>query len=266
MKLAICILLSIMSLQSFASLLVTPSRIAFDARDRTKEVILLNTSNQVRSYKLEWINQRQNTQGGYTLLTEGEMENFGIAEKYLRFSPRRVTLQPGESQKIKIMARRKGDMSMPEYRSHLKFIALPPDLTNGSTENETSEGISMKLHLLLSYTIPVILRTQEPDREVSISSMAFNTDIKGKQTLTLEVSKRTPTSVYGDFTVYHISNNEEKAVAFLNGVNLFHEQEVMKLTIPMHHKLDKVSGRLKIVYKGSGEFADTILDENSIVP
>jgi len=265
MKLIICTLITLFSLQSIASLLVTPSRVAFDVRDRSKEVILVNTSNQVRSYKLEWVNQRQNDEGGYTQILENEMESFGTADQFLRYSPRRVTLQAGESQKVKVMARRRSNMSFPEYRSHLKFTALPPDLVNNSDEQETSEGISMKLHLLLSYTIPVVLRTEAPASKVTISDLSFSGEAANKQKLSFTMKKQSPTSVYGDFTIYHIDNGEEKAIGFLNGVNFFHEQQTMRMSIPLHHALNQVKGQLKIVYKGTAEFADTIIDENSIM-
>jgi fimbrial chaperone protein len=264
MKLVICTLLMLFSLHTVASLLVTPSRIAFDARDRSKEVILVNTSNQVRSYKLEWVNQRQNEKGEYVKLADEELEAFGGAEQYLRFSPRRVTLQAGESQKVKLMARRRGNMPLPEYRSHLKFIALPPDLVNKTNEDSVGEGISMKLHLLLSYTIPVILRTESPSAKVSISNMTFADIATNRQVLSFQMDKTKATSVYGNFTVYHLLNGNEKAVGFLNGVNFFHEQEKVQMQIPMHNKLTSVSGELKIVYQGTGEFADIIIDENSI--
>ena len=109
------------------------------------------------------------------------------------------------------------------------------------------------------------MRTAEPSTDISISKATFSERADNKQIIQVELSKKLGTSVYGDFTIFHQIDGTETPVAFLNGVNFFHEQKNMKLNIPVHHTIANKSGRLKIVYKGSAEFTDTIFDESSIV-
>jgi hypothetical protein len=90
--------------------LITPTRIHFEPRERTKEIIIVNTSEEIKSYALSWQQRRQNEYGGYELLTDEELATWNKASDIVRFSPRRITLGPGENQKIKMMVRRTSSM------------------------------------------------------------------------------------------------------------------------------------------------------------
>jgi len=244
--------------QSFSSLLVTPTRITFDARDRVAEVTLVNTSNEIRQYKLEWIEKKQNENNQYSNLTEAEIAEFAVASPYIRFSPRRVTLKPGESQKVKLLARRRADMKLPEYRSHLRFTALPPALTN-ATEDEQTSGIQLKLNLLLSYTIPVVLRAQPTNVDVGIESIKFDsvnaTNKKGDATVV--VTRKGNSSAYGNLILLHriAKTDAFEPVGYTNGVNIFHEQSRNTLVIPWTEKPYTPAGEIKVVFEGTKEMS-----------
>jgi len=261
-KIVLFLQLCLLALSTQASLLVTPSRLAFDEKDRTQEVILVNSANTIKSYRLEFINMKQNPNGGYIKLASEELDTFPRADKFLRFSPRRVTLQPGESQKIKVMVRRSKNMNEPEYRSHLRFTALPDELVGEAEEEEKTDGVKMKLNLLLSYSIPVILRTEKPETDVYISDFKF---VDGsKQQVTFALNKKSDNSVYGDFTVFHNVNGKETEVGYLNGFNIYRETDAQFVDIPMYRPLENKSGKLRVEYKGKSEFMDIELAKQEI--
>lgn len=261
-KIVFFILLSITSLSTQASLLVTPSRLAFDEKDRTQEVILVNSANTPKSYRLEFTNMKQDPNGGYKKMTEEELNKFPRADQFLRFSPRRVTLQPGESQKIKVMVRRSKNMNEPEYRSHLRFTALPDELVGQAATTDSSGGVTMKLNLLLSYSIPVVLRTEKPSTKVNISDIKF---IEGdKQQVTFSLNKQSDNSLHGDFTVFHQLDGNETEVAYLNSFNIYRETNTQFITIPMFRPLQNKSGTIRIEYKGKAEFSDIELANGEI--
>ena len=118
MKYSIIVLILLLTISSVveASLLISPTRIAFGDRDRVQRVTLINSSSEVKTYRLEWVEQRVNNQGGYEILTPEQAAIFPVASKYIRFTPRQVTLQPGQRQTIKLLARRGKDIQNNEYR------------------------------------------------------------------------------------------------------------------------------------------------------
>lgn len=240
-----------------SSLLVTPTRVTFGARDRVEEVTLVNTSDVVRRYKLEWVQNRQDENNQYFRLSDSEIETFAIASPFVRFSPRRVTLKPGESQKVKLLARRQANMEFPEYRSHLRFTALPPDLTDANDDEENVSGVQLKLNLLLSYTIPVVLRTEATNVQVKIDKIDFtaiNANNKVAEA-TIYFSREGNTSAYGDATLYHrVSNNDDfEPVGYTKGINIFHEQKKARIVIPWTEKPYNPAGEIKVVFEGIKE-------------
>jgi P pilus assembly chaperone PapD len=260
------ILISIFTTDVFANLMVTPTRVAFDKRDRTSDVTLLNTSNTTRSYRVEWMNQAQAPDGSYIPLDESQLAEFPRADSYIRYSPRRVTLKPGESQTVKLMVRRKPDMDKAEYRSHLKFTALPLQEESNLERTGPAEGINIKLNVLLSYTIPILIRTEEADIDVQIGDLDLvKRQEDGKDILNFVMKKNSDTSVYGDFTVVYTANGKQDDVGYLNGVSMFAESDTLASNVVLFKPVDHSTGSLSIIYKGKQEFADTVFDEAELV-
>jgi P pilus assembly chaperone PapD len=264
-----CLLLLVISSKAMSSLLVTPSRISFDVRDRTQEVIVMNTSGETNSYVLEWTNQKQTSFGAYKVLEGEELASFPTAEQFIRFSPRRVTLRPGESQTVKLLVRRKKDMDASEYRSHLKFTALPNKAAaanKSEAPSSQSDGINIKLNLLLSYSIPVILRTENPESNAEVTEFVYEANKDGTKngSVSVKISKPAANSLYGDFTVFYEVDGTSTPIGFLNGVNIFAENREFMKNISLVQALPSNNGKLRLEYKGRAEFADKLLAESTL--
>ena len=244
--------------QAIADLLVIPTRLTFEPRERTEQVTLINTGTETRTYKLEWLEQKQTEGIGYTIMSESSSEQFNIASPYIRFSPRRVRLAPGESQMVKLLLRRKADMLGSEYRSHLKFTALPPEKEDKVADIGASSGMSIKLDVLTSYAIPVVISNSSSELDLIVSQMKFakinNKNYVGNLEFTLE--KQIDRGAYGDMTLFFRAVGTETyvPVGYLNGVNMFHESKKISSTIAWSEKIDIQNGELKLVYKGVKEF------------
>lgn len=153
-------------------------------------------------------------------------------------------------------------MNEPEYRSHLRFTALPDELVGQAATTDSSGGVTMKLNLLLSYSIPVVLRTEKPSTKVNISDIKF---IEGdKQQVTFSLNKQSDNSLHGDFTVFHQLDGNETEVAYLNSFNIYRETNTQFITIPMFRPLQNKSGTIRIEYKGKAEFSDIELANGEI--
>lgn len=241
-----------------ADLLISPTRIAFNERDRVKEIQLINTSDKRRTYRVEFVEQRAAADGGYIKLTESELSTFDIASPYIRFSPRQVTLESGQRQSIKLLARRKAGMDAAEYRSHLKFTVLP----EFNEEEQLQEGMSLKLDVFLSYTIPVFLRNDLEEPNVMLTELNKRTLINGKSVLDLKVVKKSNQSVAGRLVAYQLNDaGEEVEVGIVNGVNIFHELGERRVSIELQQTKYQNNKPLMVRFLGIQEFFGKTLAE-----
>jgi P pilus assembly chaperone PapD len=249
-----------------ANLLVTPKRIVFNERDRTHQVVLINAGDQARSYRLEWVEQQQVDGGAYRLLKEGESIGRKKASDIMRFSPRQVRLGPGERQVVKILARRNANMEPGEYRSHLLFSALPPE---SKETNEAVDGMSMKLHVLVSYSIPVMLNVDYTAPEIFVSDVKVNerADKDNKfADVIVSLNKKGNYSAYGKVKAYFKAGNEDnyQEVGVLNSVSMFGEANTYTANVTWVNSPSARQGTLKIRYEGDAEFSGKTFTEEEI--
>jgi P pilus assembly chaperone PapD len=245
-----------------ANLLVSPTRLSFEGKDRVKELILINVTDKARSYRIEWEENTVDVRGNYKAIPDNEITF--ASSPFIRYSPRQVTLQPGERQVIKLMLRRKSDMHLPEYRSHLKMTALP--LRIEDEESQALEGIEFKIDVLTSYTIPVIVRTQEITSSVKVKSISVRVNEANKAFFELDIEKIGPTSVTGEIEISHVDpiTGEGKVVGILRGVNIFHEMQQRMVSIEWQGYSQPIMGEFRITYKGSSEQVGQILSEQTV--
>lgn len=237
-----------------ANLVITPTLIEFAERDRVKQVLLINPTNQIQTYNLEWTEFTQTDFGAYEMLNENSKASFATASQYLRFTPRRVTLKPGEKQTVKILLRRTANMKEGDHRSHLKFSSLPPEADTQMADQNGTSGISFKVDLLVNYTIPVIVRA-DSNRIVGVSfaSGALRRLENQKLQVIAELKKDTPQTVIGAYEI-HFRPNDSKAyelVGKLNNVNLFHENERFVSEIDWFSSIPAKNGKIKIIFKSN---------------
>ena len=245
-----------------ADMLISPTRIVFNDRERSAQVILINTSNETKSYRVGWVQKKALPDGGYQNLNEQQSADFPIVSNMLRFSPRQVTLSPGGRQTVKLGARRPKGLANGEYRSHLKFTALPPP-----DSVVAAEETSIRIALMMSYTIPVILRQGPFDYNVTLNTVDVKqSTVKGnpKYQLLINASRSGISSTFGRIRAYWTPNNNSKEIVagVLNGVHFFPETSQFNKTI--NWQLDShppISGKLRIVYEGRKELRGKILAE-----
>lgn len=260
LKLTSIFVFALLSVQNVhASLLVAPIRVAFEDRDRTQEVILINQSDKRLTYRLEWVERIANENGSYTEIDA--TTDFNTASSFIRFSPRQVTLEPGQRQVIKLLLRKPANLPKGEYRSHLKFVVIPPSLDE-DTDNLTG-GIAMKMHMFLSYTIPVIVRQGEPRFELQIGDIQ-QVEKNGKFALRAELLKQSDYSVSGNLVAFQSNDEEQKVVARLNNVNIFHEVSKRNAELILMDPSTPLAGSLTLRYEGIYENLGKTIAEKKV--
>ena len=57
-----------------ADLLISPTRVVFDERARSKQIVLINSGSKTMTYRLGWDQKKALTSGGYADLTAEEFQ------------------------------------------------------------------------------------------------------------------------------------------------------------------------------------------------
>lgn len=207
-----------------AQLMVSPTRIVFEGSERTKQVNLINNGSETGRFRISFVRRKMAENGKFEAVADSEPGMY--SDEIVRFSPRQVTLQPGQSQVIRLMLRKKRDMADGEYRSHMLFQSLPDPAASdiGQLTDENSEAVSVQLIPVVGITIPVIVRQGNLAATVRLSDFELKqaNTVKAEKTLSLKINREGRRSVYGDFRVYFTPKGGAPVViGQINGVAIY---------------------------------------------
>jgi len=251
-----------------ANLLISPTRVTFDDRQRSEKIILMNSSEETRTYRISWQEKKSLSTGGTSALKEEELQSFPTASNMLRYSPKQVTLKAGERQIIKLALRRPKDLKDGEYRSYLWLKALPP-----KREKNKKGGFSMQLNTLLSYSLPVVVR-QGPmiPPEINIEQVQLSYSPR-KVSNYIEKSKN-DVSIQVTISRSGLYSTAGNLIAYWKGVDDKEEQIIAQVhKLPIYPELDQINfklkwpntsitaGQLRISYQDSNTLPGTVLSE-----
>lgn len=248
----------IISFSSYGNLLISPTRIVFDERQRVAKVFVINNADEPRTYRLEWQEKIAQSQGGYKTLGENEINPNSLV-KMIRMSPSQVTLKPGERQVVKLALRKPRGLESKEYRSHLALRALPNDFVQKQS--------SVRLSMILSYTLPVILREGAIVPTVDIDTVNVRSTTTNTKYFELSLVHSGHYSSIGKIEIFQkdIESNKEKLVALVNDFSIYPELDSVSLKLPlMEGKTLAKSGQLRVVYTGQQEYKGNIFSEKVI--
>ncbi len=234
-------------------LLVAPTRIVLEGRRHSGEVILNNTGTKEATYRIALIDLDMDEQGQY----HETAASATTAKTLLRYSPRQVTLQPGQSQTIKIMAAKTGELPDGEYRSHLSFHANPSLAVGEDVEAKTKpkDGeIAIRLVPVYGVSIPVIVRRGELSATAGIDSAKAD----GRK-ISLALTRSGGKSLYGDVIVSH----DGKVVAEMRGVAVLLPNRKRQVTLTLENPPPPGS-TLSIVYRNRDQDGGEALASASV--
>jgi len=123
-------------------LLVAPVRLEFEGRIRSGTFKILNKDPATVNYRISFA----------PLLEKDKGEN---AKDWVRFSPRRVRLGPGEHQTVRVVARKPLDLAPGEYTARLLIQAIPPARPKS---DEPIDNIQINLDIVYGISVPIIIK------------------------------------------------------------------------------------------------------------
>lgn len=262
----------IVSQVSYAALTVSPTRAVLDNKTRSMPIKLTNGGTTKTTYRISFKNMHMTEEGVYVDVDATKVKG-QYAERMVRYAPRQISLEPGETQSIRLLLRKPKGLADGEYRSHLLFQEIPDEAglrLNQILGDQKEDSLSVVLAPVPGVTIPVIVRQGKLEASVSMDRLTFkrgNKDIPSNVEFNLTRSGNR--SVYGDLEVTHyVSGSKEgMVVGLVQGISILSPTKKrtisLQLDVPPKHQLQ--GGHLAVVYQDiTGSNKKSILAESDI--
>jgi P pilus assembly chaperone PapD len=255
-------------LHAQGNLLITPRRVVFEGNKSSQEINLANTGQDSATYSVSFVQYRMNETGSFEQIEEPDPgQNF--ADKMIRYFPRSVTLAPGEAQMVRMQLRRSGNMEPGEYRSHMYFRAIPKESALGMEDQlEDTTAIGIRLTPIFGITIPVIVRTGDPEATVSLNTLSLENATDSTALLKLIFNRDGNRSVYGDLTVdYEPQRGSSIQVGLVRGIAVYTPNQIrqFEMTLKKPDGVDYSKGKLVVRYTNAEGDTDTLLAEKELL-
>jgi len=252
-----------------SNLLVTPTRIVFEKRDRTAQVTVVNTGDETGTYRIELVNKRMTDSGSFENVEKPEPGEL-FADKMLRYSPRQVILEPGKSQIVRFSLRKSKNLEAGEYRSHVLFKAIPKDAGSNIASLEKSDKLSIKLTPIVSISIPAIVRHGDTKASVKLSSVEFMPPDKSMKhpSLFIRFDREGNQSVYGDLLAeFVLKDGTSSVLAQANGIAVYVPNSSRTFRMALTNVpagLDLKSGVVKVFYRDKPDKGGKVLAQTQL--
>lgn len=206
------------------ALQILPTRVVL-ASENSSELTLVNKGSEAGSYRIIVRNIRADDYGKFHHAVTAK-ENELFADNIIRFSPRRVTVEAGAFQKVRVMVRKPKDLKEGEYRTHLVFQSLPKQDNNSL---DTNGDLSVSVDPIVEVSIPVIVRHGKLSAAVEIQTPSVKDD-----TLTFTLKRDGSRSTYGDVEVF-VNNGNKKGerVGYVRGLSVYYPNAKRIVEVPL---------------------------------
>ena len=253
-----------LSISANADMMISPTRVYMDQDNRSATMTLRNDSEGPRTYRLSWEDKRATENGSYTNITKGE--EWPSAKALIRFSPRQITVGPGENQTVRFSFRPPADLQSGEYRSHL-LLQVIPDISEPSATIERAapeEGVAVKMFMQMSFSIPTIVRYNISSPQVSIQNVKAVPVENGERLgLELTLAHAGGASSFGNVTVEMQRNADTpvEEIGRYKDLSVYPELDRRKIFIPLREKALPRGAVVRVAYEGAKESQGTLWAE-----
>lgn len=246
----------------WSDLMIMPVRAIFQDRDRTADITLINTSQKEGTFRLEWLNQRQEEDGSYKQL-DGPLDPAHDISKMVLFSPRQVFLPPNGRQRVRLSLRKPPDLPEGEYHAHLRMQKIG---SSAAISGGKGGGIETIVNINVGFAIPVIIRHGVHDATVTLSDPRFipvAANGKGKPALMVTLNRSGKHGATGRLKAYWTPpGQEEREIGSLNNVFIFTEINKRTARI-MLNETSIPAGTIRVIYEGDGPDKGIVFDEKT---
>ncbi len=214
---------------SFGNLQVYPTRLFLSPRSKTGTISIKLKTDEPMTYRVSTM--------FYEMLPDGSMKqrpdlarSEESAKKYLRYSPKRISLKPGVEQVVRISARRFKSMSRKEVRTHLYF--RPEEKTpNKNKKNKlTKKESAFDLRAQVAVAIPIIVSSEPSEKPHSIENFKLFTE-NGTNYFSFNLVNNSERYLYGDIKVYKNNSGDRKLLTEVKGISSYIPKRLIKFSL-----------------------------------
>jgi fimbrial chaperone protein len=256
-----------------ANLLVTPTRVELDnQKERSAVFSLVNKGTTTSRYDVYFEEKRMTATGEFITLGKDEFKNLSkdspnailltdmqskSIAKYVRYSPRRLSLEPEQGGRVRLALRAPKNLPEGEYRSYIVFHQIPLAPTSNATQH-TAQGQSLSLTIsaFMKIAIPVILRVGDLSAQVDMKTLGTGW-VDGLQSVQVTITRQGERSSYGDLEVYHGQTGQ--LLGSLKNAAVYSELESKVFSVPLTQTVTQGT-ELRISYRES----DTLFEPKQI--
>ncbi len=233
-----------------AQLFVHPTLVMFSGTHRNDVVHVVNQGDATGVFELEWRDSAMTPDGG--LAAAGSDAPWSL-QPLARFSPRRVTLRPGETQLVRIALRPTRDVAEGEYYSHLRVVTMEDNLEAAlSAGNTGDEAITVKARTAIA--IPVVWRNSDALPQATIESASLD---PGRNLLVVELRRLGMLSTRGYLHVVTTEGNGVRAVTDPVPMVIYPSAERRTAIIPLVVAEGGTTARMQVIYTADPEMDST---------
>lgn len=209
---------------------INPYYIVLDGNSskRNEQVFILNTSKKTITYRIKLVNYKQLSDGNYQKIEKPEI-NAPFASPYLVISPNQTTLNPGQSQTIRIQRKPMLNAEDGEYISRLMVSEV--DTSNPNINKEKINGIKIEAKALSTITIPIIIHKGKLNATGEIKDPKIITKY-GKKFVVFDLIRKGTKSL---FVNINIKDANGKRVGSLNKLRVYLTTPNRNIEIPLEN-------------------------------
>jgi len=237
-----------------ADLNISPRRVTFDESERAATVYVFNQGDEPATYTVELVDRVMQPDGQIVAAADApRAPRSPSAQPFIQYTPRRVMLEPKQSQVIRVRVRPPEGDAAGEYRTHLTVTALPPE-NNGFTAEQAAaadpNGVALQVTALFSVSIPLIVRQGDIDARAAIENAEIMPASQGlpNGAVRLDLVRLGLNSVYGDLELHVGQGANDRVVGLVRGVAVYPEIDRRTLTAPLAEAV-AAGETLRIVYR-----------------
>lgn len=242
-----------------ASLNINPKRVVIDKAARTATVYIFNQGDSAAVYDIGFIDRVMLSDGQIVHVDNPAVSDapdnlftkFVSAKPYALATPRRIMLEPGTGQTIRVRVAVPAEPSIPEYRTHLTVTAVPPrefGLTSDQATRSAPGTLSFRVSSILGISIPVIARTSPVEVTASFDNIRVSSHSAGdtvKSEIHFDLLRNGRNSLFGDIEIK--ASGSKEPIGMVRSLGVYTEIDCRHVKISLNRPV-KTGEKLSLTF------------------
>lgn len=220
MKLFSLLLLAVVSLGAAGAtaqemegsvLFVAPHRLTITPNENSETISVSNKSNEKRRYDVFMVDQVMNSEG-VTQRVENPNDAPYSARKIVEFKPNRFTLDPGQSQLVRVVVPSRKGLADGDYHSHLLFREVPLselDKKNSPTPAaDTHKTVTFEIRTLYGIGVPIIVQQGKVVSDIDMGAPTLGAAADKVRPLSVTFTRSGNAEAAGKLTAEYIQGSK----------------------------------------------------------